>query len=270
MQKSTLRALLALTLVLMVSIPVLGSAAVGNSGKITKDLTDEMLPGIQLNTRNLDVVFHEANVDETPMAELDATVVGIDSAEVSYGLDVTEMEGGAKIEAFHEKDKTVIGIDNVKLHIYLPKDAMEKLTVTMEEGTLSLGEFALSELDATAVGGKYDLTKSTIETLKLNGNDTEMNLEGSFTNVDINSVKRGVKLTSHTAPAMLKITATEGDVEVKVPEDSAFTVNYTVTDGKVSTNLVEEFAEESGSFTYGSGSAQYEFNVTNGSLKLNK
>lgn len=266
------RALAALTLALVLAVPTMVSAELGNSGKITEALNTDMISNITLDVRGLNVMFHETSDNETARAELDATVVGIDSADVTYGLTVNDNEDGSgiNIQAYHDQDKTVIGINSITLNIYIPKTGVEMMTVTMQDSDLSIGEFTINEINAKATGGKISFTKTTLPTMTLEGNDTGMNLEGDFTNITITAATQGVKLTSHTVPQMMMITMTSADAQIKIPEESAFALNYSLTDGKFSTNFMNDYNEASGSVTNGAGTYTYTLNATNGNIKLEK
>lgn len=272
MAKSISRMLIAFALTVILVVPVYGFAAVGNSGEITEALNAEKTGHITLDVAGLNVELYETTDGEVPKAELDATVVGIDSENVKYDLQVTEEEHRTVIKAFHEQedDESVIGIDSATLRVYVPASTLESLTLDMTESVFSIGETVVGKIAGKAEGGKYDLTKTTVETLDLAGNGTEMNLEGNFTDIKIVSANYGVKLTSHTAPNSMNIDVTDGDVDVKVPEDASFKVHYTITDGSISSNMVATIEQDSGSFTYGTGDARYDFNIVNGELNLNK
>lgn len=267
MKKTLFASAMVMALAIMMILPGAALAELTNSGKITENLNPEKLEMITLKTEGLDVEIKKIE-NATPFAELDATVIGINAEDVSYDLQVTENDEGTVIEAHHTGSD--IGINHVKLYIYVPEDVMDTLALDTTDTDVKVEDVRAQYLTGNMTGGKLH-GNGTIINMDVTTAQTDIDFDGSVGGLDVTATGGRVKVISDMFLAGAQVTATDADVEVKIPEDvGGFTVNYTVTEGKLNTNFVQAYSEETGSFVHGDGTATYDFTVNNGTLKIEK
>lgn len=270
MNKRISLVLTALMLSLMMIVPAAGGLAeVGQEMK--KDLPADKLANLTITANGLGI--HLRETEDAPYAEMDATVLGINSADVDYGFDVSETANGLEINAHHTG--RTIGIDYVKLNIYLPKDAVETLTLNLTDSEITHellhSGVSLKSIEGTIDGGKLTATDLLGSAIKLQTTNTDVNLKGEMTNIDVSANGGNLKFESTVVPEAITVNSTDTDVDVKVPETiEGFTVTYKITSGKFSTDYAEGYSEEDGSVAVGNGVAPFNFTVTNGTLVVKK
>lgn len=301
----------ALLLAVVLTVPMVSTAsAIGNSDTIRKDLTADRLGQIQLNASDINVVLKAT--DDSPYAELDATVVGIDSAQVTYSLNVTDTDltgsnndttnttdsnttddnndntdnntddnsdnstsdnnqvGGIVIEAMHDGE-TVIGIDRVTLTLYVPADAINTLELNLTDSDLRFDDVNVNELTGTMTGSKLSVMDTHIQKLSLNATDSDINLAGEVREIDLEAKDGTSKITSTVLPTDVKVTASNNNVDLKIPDDSqGFKATYTMNKGSFRNDFVNDYDQDGGDITYGNGSSTFEFNMTDSNINLTK
>lgn len=239
-----------------------------NSGKIRKELNADKLANVLLTISGIDVELEVAK--DGTYAELDATVLGINATDVSYDLTVTETETGTEIEAFHKgKD---IGINSVKLHIYVPADAIAALTVAMDDSDLEIDELTIGSITGTlTTQSKIETDDAVIASVEITATDSEIELDGAITAAVLNTTMGKIKVDSSIVPETLKITADGTNVTVKVPDTAeGFAVNYSLTEGTFTTAFASEVVEQKGSVTIGEGKGAFDIEVIKGTLKIDR
>ena len=261
-----------LMLALVLMLPSMGLAEIGNSANIKKDLPVEKLTNMELSATGVNVEFKMLDkAEDAPYAELDATVVGIDSANIQYGLEVNETDTGVQIVVNHG-DGTVIGINRVSLYIFVQKDTtIESLALTMHDSDLTANEVNIQNVSGNLADSKIHAGKATIGMIDLTTNTSDLNLEGAISGLKLQATGGTVKMATSVVPSEITVNATETTVEIKVPETAeGFVLNYDLTESEFKTDHASEYEENAGTVTVGNGASPFTFNITNGKLHLNK
>lgn len=266
MKKKVAHTLLIAMLAVMLVAPASQGHALGKSGTITEELPLALLPNLTLHAEGVLVEFHET--EDAPYAELDATVLGINSADVEYAMTVTEAENGLIIDATHTgKD---IGLNRVKLNIYLPENILDNLAIDLHDS-----DMALKDTRVQILSGSMENSKMTgdddIITLDVDVTDSNINIDGLVGGIDLQCANSDIKIHTSEMPAGLTITGTDTDVTLKLPaDDEGFALAYSVTDGELSTNFADDYDKHSGTITHGDGLQAFSITLDHAHLSIHK
>lgn len=266
MKKKTLSTLMVMALAVAIMIPATGMA-IGNSATDRQALEVAKLENLKVSADNMDITFKVA--EDESCAELDATVIGLGSEDVDYGMDITEEDGYLVITTFHTG--TDIGINRVKLNVFLPKDAMRNLSLDLKDSDLTL-----DAVDAHIIGGTLTSSKligkdSLTTSLDVTAIDSEVNYAGEVGGLDIEAQNTKVDINTTLMPIAATVNGTDSNVTLKVPEEGeGFTLTYSINEGKLSTNFADDYDKENGSIVIGDGEAAFNMTLTNGNLHVNK
>lgn len=269
------RALLACALCLLLVLPAAGLAegvidSLENSDTVKQPLNPDLVANLTLNLENIDATIKAVAEDEDPYAELDATVLGIDSDDVTYNMSITELENLLYVDAYHRGDN--IGIDRVKLTLYVPAEGIENLSLTANGGSLTIDGVPVQMLKGNATGAEITAAAAVIASVSLSGEDTKINLHGEINGMSITAT--GGEVTVHTSvlPVPAAIIATNADVTLQLPDtDEGFQLQYDVSgNGEVDTDFTDTTIADQGSVTVGEGKALVSITMDGGSLRLHK
>lgn len=242
------------------------SAPESAPGVIIYPLDPAALARLSVHAAAMDVVFKDVGRDE-PYAELDATVLGIHSAEVQYALNVTPDGDGLRIDASHSGE--VIGLNRVRLTVNVPTDAVKSLVLALDACDLSLEGLTLANVTGTATGGHLRLRQGRIDNLWLQTTDADMTLEGALDDAGLDITRGAIHINSTMVPRRLHITGEDADVTVRVPDTSdGFSVAYSLIDAQAETAFLNEQLRETGHAVYGNGAGHMDIALDGGSLHL--
>lgn len=268
MKKSITQTIVALMMAVVLVVPVAALADIGNSGNIHEALDAGKLANLTIRANGLDIELKDAK-DEAPYAELDATVIGINSADVDYGMTVTDAEGGLVIEGHHTGSD--IGINRVKLHVFVPASAIETLTLDLTDSNLDVDELTIDTIKGTMSDSKLDADKVTLNNLDVQTNNSDVDFDGAVYAAKVDSTDGKVDIESSVIPATLDITGAKTKVELKVPETAeGFVLSYDMTGGEFHSNYLDAFNETTGTVTMGAGNATFNIKLTDGELRIDK
>ena len=160
-------------------------------------------------------------------------------------------------------------LDGTTLHIQFCQagkcllDDLEKdLTVLVPEG------LALAELEVNTVSGA--LEAELAQPLKeFSGDSTSGSFQVSAPAVEdfsASSVSGSVSLSAQSAPKALDIQTTSGDIDLTLPEDAAFTLDYDATSGELSSDL--PYTTEGGQHIFGDGTGEYVIGAVSGDVRI--
>lgn len=261
------RVLLTLVISALLVIPAVSLAEIGNSDTIKENLNESALSTLTINAEGLDIALH--GTKDAPYAELDATVIGINSADVEYGMTVTESDGGTIIDAHHKG--TDIGINHVKLEIYVPESSIETLKLNLTSSDLTDNELNLATITGSTSGGKLHVKDGQIGTLDLQLDKSELSFAGQVDTVRLTTTDGSVHIDSSVVPATLDINGSGTKVTLAVPDTAlGFTLHYDLANTKANSIFFNGFSETTGTETYGSGGGTFTVKLTDGELHLNK
>ncbi len=156
------------------------------------------------------------------------------------------------------------------LHIRVPKDVtLSEIDFNAGDADLHLQDMSMGTLHTETAAGDVFLQQVSLEAMKFDSASGNLKVEAtSVAEVEMNTAAGDFTGDLLMCPQWISFNATSGDVELRLPADSQFTVQKD--------NLVGGFQSEfegtyrDGVYTVGDGSSQIEMKTLQGSLQLLK
>lgn len=160
-------------------------------------------------------------------------------------------------------------LDGTTLHIQFCQagkwllDEMEKeLTVLVPE------DLALAELEVNTLSGVLEAELAQ-PLKKFSGDSTSGTFQVSapaIENFSTSSISGSVSLSAQSAPKTLDIHTTSGNIDLALPEDAAFTLDYDATSGELSSDL--PYTTENERYIFGDGTGEYGIGTVSGDVRI--
>lgn len=242
---------------------VAGSATVtpydGNTVKVTelaqRDLSDSekfvcsvsggileikyCAPGMNLInvTKKLEVLVPKTLADKLDVLDINATSAEVTVSDFSANtFNVSETSGDADISN--------INADTSKVHSVSGEITIENMTVT--------------EIDLNTVSGEIRLTGVTADNVKSNTTSGGQEFNGTFKDVDADSVSGEISVTSNVDPDRMKIHTTSGGITITFPGNKDLTVSYSTVSGRFNSEIPVRTGD----------SGDYNFSSVSGNINL--
>lgn len=254
--------MLALLLVALLIVPAVSLADLGNSGKITRDLPAE-LENLTINAANADIKLKVIAEGAAPYVELDAMVVGIHSADVTYNLTVTEVDDATVIDVSHNgKD---FGINDVNVNIYVP-GPLKNMTLNLQDSDMDMKGIYAQILTGELTDSDIDGDSMEVYDLKMDLQHTELDIRGIVGGVNLTTNLSEIEIRTSVVPEGLVISGTNSEVDLRIPKN--FSLTYDVKTGYFHTNVVDEYREQDGTIRYGVGGPTFTVTLDGGRLEV--
>lgn len=223
-----------------------GGNTVSFSEESAKDLTEDARLHHWLDGTTLHIQFCQAGKWLLDEMEKDLTVL------VPEGLALAELE-----------------VNTLSAPICLDGIQANKLTADTTSGDMRLTGCAVTELFSTGtVSGRLE-AELTQPLKEFSGDSTSGSFQISapaVESVSSGSVSGSVSLSAQSAPKALDIQTTSGDIDLTLPEDAAFTLDYDATSGELSSDL--PYIMENGRYIFGDGTGEYVIGAVSGDVRI--
>lgn len=153
------------------------------------------------------------------------------------------------------------------LLVKIPKAMiLRKLDIENVSSDIDLGSFSCRSLSISSVSGEISGSGIVADNLNCETVSGDIELEGSFKVIDHESVSGDVKITSDVCPDKVDGEAISGKIELYIPENDGFTVDY----DKVSGNVNCDFPVTSGKdrITYKNGNSKFDYSTISGNIYI--
>ncbi len=223
-----------------------GADTVSFSEESAKELTDDARLHYWLDGATLHIQFCQAGKWLLDEMEKDLTVLVPDT------LTLAEVE-----------------VNSLSAEVCLDGLRADRLTVDTTSGDMRLMSCAVTELVSTGtVSGR--LEAELAQPLKeFSGDSTSGTFKVSAPVIEdfsSGSVSGSVSLDLEEAPKALDIQTTSGNIDLALPEDAAFTLDYDATSGELSSNL--PYTMGSGRYIFGDGTDEYLIGTISGDVRI--
>lgn len=260
---------------------------------------------------NEEKVFNVSGIKELEAHSVssDIKVIPVDSDEVKvhfYGYasgssnrpvpELIAEARGSKL-FIQIKHKPVIGFnfgsERLNLDIYVPKKYTGDIRTETVSGSTLIDGFTLNRLSCNSVSGDINIgstnterasagsTSGSIEVSSMNTNELKINTtsgEGRIRDfsgkLDFGSVSGSLNAEFSKLTGDIKLSTVSGEANLKIPENSEFSVDFGTVSGDFKTDFAMVTKETQGKKdfkgTVGNGTYKIEFNSTSGSFQINK
>lgn len=254
--------LVPLLLVALVIVPMVSEADIGNSGQIVKDLPAS-IENLTINASNADIRLKVAAEGQAPHAEMDATVFGIHSADVTYGIDVNETDGSCVIDIHHNgKD---FGINDVDVNIYV-SGPLKNLSLDLDNCDLDMKDIYAQISTGRLMNSEIDGDSIEISSLTMTLERSDLDLKGIVEGVDLTTYGSEIDIRTSIVPEGLVINGSDSEVELRIPK--SFSLEYDVKTGYLHTNAINEYHEREGTIHFGEGGPLFTVKLDGGGLDV--
>lgn len=190
----------------------------------------------------------------------------------SYAMSVSEQDGVLKVRYVEDEFLTLPNLPAKKLVVHLPREVAESLT---EVSFSSVS--ADFDVDPLTVKEKFTFSSVSgdLETdfITAEGVDAEVStvsgkieLDGSFRQVSGESTSGELDLTLRTCPEVISLVSVSGNVDVEMPRNAGFTLNYDTVSGDLECDFAGKRSGEK--FICGDGGCEISVSTTSGDLKI--
>ncbi len=223
-----------------------GSDTVSFSEESAKELTDDARLHYWLDGATLHIQFCQEGKWLLDEMEKDLTVL------VPEGLALAEVE-----------------VNSLSAEVCLDGLRADRLTVDTTSGDMRLMGCAVTEQVSisTISGGLEAELSQPLE--EFSGDSTSGSFQISapaIENFTFSSISGSVSLGADEAPKALDIQTTSGNIDLALPEDAAFTLDYDATGGDLSSDF--PYITESGRYIFGNGTGEYVIGAISGDVRI--
>ena len=191
----------------------------------------------------------------------------------AHPMVVTDDNGILRIRYAEDTWLNAIDLPEKNLTVYLPRAVAEKLTeVRLNSVSAGFDVAALTvknTLTFDSVSGDLETDFITADSAEVNTVSGKIDLDGSFRQVTGGSTSGEVNLALRKCPEKLDLVTVSGDVELKLPQNAGFTLDYSTVSGDLDSDFPLT-AERNGGHIYGDGSGRITIDTTSGDLTIEK
>lgn len=199
---------------------------------------------------------------------LDGTTLHIQFCQAGkWRLD--EMEKELAVLVPDDLTLAEVEVNTLSAQICLDGIQADRLTADTTSGDMRFTGCAVTELVSTGtVSGRLEAELAQpLE--EFSGDSTSGTFQISapaVRNFSSGSVSGTVSLSVEEAPEALDIQTTSGNVDLVLPEDAAFTLDYDTTSGELSSDL--HYTMEGGQYIFGDGTGEYVISAISGDVRI--
>ena len=248
---------------------------VNEAGNVVNDYTgsDYALPeGTDITALDIDWISGEVEILVTSGNAVSLMERMDRGTSPAYAMVVSEQDGVLKVRYVEDEFLTLPNLPAKKLVVHLPREMAENLTEVRLNSVSA--DF---DVDPLTVREKFEFSSVSgdLETdfITAEGVDAEMStvsgkieLDGSFRQVNGESTSGELDLKLRTCPEKVSLVTVSGKVDVELPRDAGFTLNYDTVSGDLECDFAAKRSGEK--LICGDGGCEISVSTTSGDLKI--
>ena len=234
--------------------------------------SDYILPeGTNITALDIDWISGEAEIlvtNDTDILVREQSERGISA---SYAMVESERDGVLKVRYVADEFLSLPNLPHKNLTVCLPRAVAENLTeVRLNSVSADFDVAALTvknTLTFDSVSGDLETDFITADSAKVNAVSGKIDLDGSFRQVTGGSTSGEVDLALRKCPEKLDLVTVSGDVELKLPQNAGFTLDYSTVSGDLDSDFPLT-TERNGGHICGDGKGVLSVSTTSGALSV--
>ena len=248
---------------------------VNEAGNVVNDYTggDYALPeGTDITALDIDWVSGEVEILVTSGDAVSLMERVERGTSASYAMTVSEQDGVLKVRYVEDEFLTLPDLPAKKLVVHLPREVAESLTaVSFSSVSADFDVDPLTVRDSftfSSVSGDLETDFITAENVNAEVSTVsgKIELDGSFRQVNGESTSGELDLKLRTCPEAVSLVAVSGDVDVELPRDAGFTLDYSTVSGDLECDFAAKRSGEK--LICGDGGCEISVSTTSGDLKI--
>ena len=243
----------------------------GNKHRYDYTVPAAELNNIEVTTSGGDVIFGISQDDNVYIVELSKSPLTEDKLANIQTMDTTlTIAQGQKYSAGSLLFS--YGMLSSDFEIYLPQRAWNRLKVTTASGDVELEkDLEVATLEIETTSGDIEVPQLTAGVIHIQTVNGDLELSGSGCELDLGTVNGDLRLRLAAMPKTLNIETVNGDVNLYLPDNDGFSLEYHRVNGDVRSDfdLQTSLNDKNGIAVYlGGGDRQYKLTTVNGDLRI--
>ena len=154
------------------------------------------------------------------------------------------------------------------LNIVLPTRIYESITINAIAGELNYTDLEVKTVKNSTVSASSKVVNSKIKTLKHFTISGDLNAEGEFANIEIDSTSSNAKCKNNLDSSVFMMNTVSGNADYTYKNGAGFKATFSTVSGKFSSN--ESIIKKDDTYSTESFTHMITFNSVSGSLKVTK
>lgn len=168
--------------------------------------------------------------------------------------------------------KTAEGLSSLEIDIasantILDSLTAERLEIDTASGDVTATNCVFENVDYDGASSKCRMENCTIADFEMDTASGNAILSGSISKISFDAASGNLNAVTDVAPLEIDVDTASGDVDLTIPADAEFTLEYDKLSGNTNiSDFVGSFSD--GKFVCGNGIAEYEIDTASGNLTL--
>lgn len=248
---------------------------VNEAGNVVNDYTgsDYALPeGTDVTALDIDWISGEVEILVTSGNAVSLMERMDRGTSPAYAMVVSEQDGVLKVRYVEDEFLTLPNLPAKKLVVHLPREMAENLTevrLNSVSADFDVDPLTVREKFAfSSVSGDLETDFITAEGVdaEVSTVSGKIDLDGSFRQVNGESTSGELDLKLRTCPEKVSLVTVSGKVDVELPRDAGFTLNYDTVSGDLECDFAAKRSGEK--LICGDGGCEISVSTTSGDLKI--
>lgn len=126
----------------------------------------------------------------------------------------------------------------------------------------------IQELDINTVSGKLKVSADNIIDLNVNAISGDVLIGGKYRDIDCNGISGNINMNLSEIPKDIEIDTTNGEIELKIPENDGFEAEYNLKSGDFKCEFPVTYIENN--VIYKKALSSFEFNSRSGNILISR